>query len=186
MATSRLQKARDKDQLQLVQMNQAKYLRFEPKAKTCLGTENLNACTAVVIVSRYAAILGHFSPRPSAADANTATGDAHIKTKMDELHTLLAQHLGNSAQKPSSISIVVYAVYMGTTALQNQKELIEAQLKVWKMPFISIPYQVLENRERRGPAKGTVLIDPRDGATGVYVEDKLVIEIKAAESSTVG
>jgi len=184
MATSKLQNAKGKNQLRLVEMNQVKYLRFEPKAKTCLGTEDLNSCTAIVVLSRNAAILGHFSPRPSTANPNTATGDTHIKAKMNELHTLLRQHLGDFTQKPGSVSVVVYAIYMGATALQSQKEIIEAQFKAWKMPFKSVPYQV--TKELKGPAKGTVLIDPRNGAPGLYVEDKLVLDITATASPTAG
>lgn len=114
---SKFQEAKEKDRLRLVQMNEVKYLRFDPKVKTCLGTKDLNSCTAIVVLSRNAAILGHFSPRPSTANPNTATGDTHIKAKMNEFHTLLKQHLSEFTQKPGSAGVVIYAVYMGETAL---------------------------------------------------------------------
>lgn len=181
-----LQTARDKGRLRLVSMNEVKYLRFESKSKMCLGTENLNSCTAIAIISKDAAILGHFSPRPSSANVNTATGDAHIKAKLQELRALLAQHLSEFTQKPASASVVAYAVYMGATALQSQKELIESQLKAWKMPFRSVPYQVLDKNQARGTAKGTVLIALGDNGPTVYVEDKSMLSMKATASSSTG
>ncbi|KAL9124301.1 MAG: hypothetical protein Q9217_006356 [Psora testacea] len=186
MAPSMLQNARGQGELRLVSMNEVKYLRFEPKAKICLGTENLNSCTAVVILSKNAAILGHFSPRPPSANANTAAGDAHIKAKMGEVRTLLSQHLQDFAQKPGSTGIVAYAVYMGVTALQSQKAYIEAQFAAWKMQLKSIPYHVLEADDPREPAKGTLLIVPKDGRVDVYVEDKFVVSAKGTASSSTG
>ncbi|KAL9101391.1 MAG: hypothetical protein Q9163_003349 [Psora crenata] len=164
-------------------MNEVKYLRFEPKSNICLGTENLNSCTAIAIISKNAAILGHFSPRPSSTNVNTATGDAHIKVKLQELSALLSQHLSEFTQKPASASVVAYAVYIGVTALQSQKELIESQLKAWKMPFRSIPYQVLDKDQPRAPAKGTILIALGDNGPTVYVEDKSILSMKAAAST---
>lgn len=181
-----LQNARIEDKLQLVTMNQVRYLRFDPNTRICLGTEHLNACTAVVILSKNAAILGHFAPRPASASANTAAGDAHIKAKMDELRALLGQHLQDFAQKPGSTGIVAYAVYVGATALQSQKDIIESQFKLWKMQFKSVPYPVLDSDQPRAPAKGTVLIVPKDGGAEVYVEDKRVASVKGTASSSIG
>ncbi|KAL9100959.1 MAG: hypothetical protein Q9163_003723 [Psora crenata] len=186
MAPSKLQNARSEKKLQLVDMNQVKYLRFDPKTRICLETEHLNSCTAVVILSKNAAILGHFAPRPAPANANTAVGDAHIKAKMNELRTLLGQHLQDFVQKPGSTSIVVYAVYMGATALQSQRDIIESQLKSWKMQFKSVPYPVLDSDQPREPAKGTVLIVPIDGGAEVYIEDKRVASVKGTASAITG
>ena len=186
MAPSMLQTARDHGKLRLVSMNEVKYLRFEPKAKVCLGTENLNSCTAVVILSKNAAILGHFSPRPPSASTNTVAGDAHIKAKMVEVRTLLSQNLQDFAQKPGSTGIVAYAVHMGTIALQSQKAYIEAQFAAWKTQLKSIPYNVLEGNDPREPAKGTLLIVPKDGSVDVYVEDKFIVSAKGIASSSTG
>ena len=167
-------------------MNQVKYLRFDPKTRICLGTEHLNPCTAVVILSKNAAILGHFPPRPASASANTAAGDAHIKAKMNELRALLGQHLQEFAQKPGSTGIVAYAVYKGETALQSQKDIIESQLTSWKMQVKSVPYPVLNSDQPRAAAQGTVLIVPIDGGAEVYVEDKRVVFVKGTASSSTG
>ena len=114
----------------------------------------------------------------------TAAGDAHIQAKLNELRTLLGQHMQDFAETPGSAGIIAYAVYMGATALQSQKDLIEAQFKAWKVPFKLVPYYVIGSDQLREPAKGTILINPNDGVPSVYVEDNLVFFIKATASST--
>ena len=181
-----LQTARNQGQLQLVPMNKARHLKFDPKTKMCLGTEDLNGCTAVVILSKNAAILGHFPPRPESASATTTAGDAHIKAKMNEVRALLRQHLQDFAQKPGSTGIIAYAVYMGATDLESQKDIIEAQFKEWKLQFKAVAYPVLGKHQPRSPAKGTVLIVPKDGGASVYVEDKLELSVKGTALSSIG
>lgn len=184
MAPGMLQIAREKGELQIVSMNEIGYLHFEPNSDMCLGTKDLNSCTAIAIISKDAAILGHFSPRPASANENIAAGDAYIELKLQELRTLLGQHLSEFTQTPASAGLVAYAVYEGATALQSQRDLIESQLKAWKMLFTFIPYQVFGEHEPRGPAKGTVLIVPGDNGPTVYVEDKPMLSMKALASSS--
>lgn len=162
-------------------MNNVEYLRFQPGGKIFLGTEDLNGCTAVVIVSKNAAILGHISPRPSGQSIGQATGDAHMRAKMQELPILLSQHL--SEFKQGTGGVVVYAIYMGAVALNDQKKLIEDPFKSWKLPFESVSFPVLKPGQPRPPAKGTVLIDAGGEAPVVWVEDMLVARLKASGSS---
>ena len=141
---------------------------------------------SLVVVDRNAQINGHFAPRPASASANTAAGDIYIKAKMNELRALLRQHLQDFAQKPSSTGIVAYAIYMGVPALQSQREIIESQFRSWKMQFKSVPYPVLNSDQPQAPAKGTVLIVPKDGGAEVYVEDKRVASVKGTALSDTG
>ncbi|KAL9104808.1 MAG: hypothetical protein Q9163_000306 [Psora crenata] len=129
MAPNMLQTARKQGRLQLVPMNRVRHIKFDPKTKMCLGTEDLNGYMAVVILSTNAAILGHFAPRPESASTTTVAGDAHIKAKMNEVRALLHQHLQDFTQKPGSTGIIAYAVYMGATALESKKDIIEGQFK---------------------------------------------------------
>ncbi len=122
-----LQNARSQGQLRLVSINEVKYLRFKLKAKIYLGTENLNSYIAVIILSKNAAILGYFSPRPPSASTNIAAGDTYIKAKIGKVRTLLDQYLQDFVQKPGSTGIIIYTVYIGIIALQSQKAYIEAQ-----------------------------------------------------------
>ncbi|KAL9123525.1 MAG: hypothetical protein Q9217_007045 [Psora testacea] len=182
MATSKLDDARRRGkQLQVVKMNKVEYMRFQPGGKIFLGTEDLNGCTAVVIVSKNAAILGHISPRPSEQNTNQATGDAHVEAKMQELRTLLGQHLNEFKQGTGGV--VVYAIYMGEVALKDQKSIIEAHFKSLKLPFQSASYPVLKPGQLRPPGKGTVIVDAGGEAPVVWVEDKPVARVKASESS---
>ncbi|MCJ1407363.1 hypothetical protein MMC19_001434 [Ptychographa xylographoides] len=169
MAASMLQYARTEKKLQLVAMNQVEYLQFDLKIRICLGTEALNSCTAVVILSKNAAVLDHFALRPASVAANITAGDTHIKAIMDKLRALLVKHLQDLIS--GSAGIVVLAVYLGAPALQSQKEIIESQFKAWKMSFKSILYTVSDAGQPRAPTKGTVLIVLKDGGAEVYVED---------------
>ena len=105
---------------------------------------------------------------------------------MGELRTalsqVLSQHLTDFIQKPGSAGVLVYAVCMGKAALESQKELIEGSFRDGKMAYKPVSYEVLETNEPRGPAKSTVFIDPRGGALCIYVEDKIVREIKGSAS----
>lgn len=181
MAPSKLDIAREDNKLQVVKMNNIGYMRFQSGGKTFLGTEDLNGCTVVVIVSKDAAILGHISPRPSGQNTSEATGDAHVRSKMQELRTLLGQHLSDFKQGTGGI--VVYAIYMGKFALTDQKKIIEDQFKSWKLPFKSVSYPVLKPEVLRPPAKGTVLIDAGGEAPVIWVEDKAVARVTASGSS---
>lgn len=63
MTPSKLDIARQGNKLRVVKMNNVGYMRFQSEGKTFLGTEDLNGCTCVFVVSKDAAILGHISPR---------------------------------------------------------------------------------------------------------------------------
>ncbi|KAL8726162.1 MAG: hypothetical protein Q9166_006879 [cf. Caloplaca sp. 2 TL-2023] len=45
----------------IVEMNTYDFIRFGEKGKTCIATTELNGCHAVAIISRKAAILGHWA-----------------------------------------------------------------------------------------------------------------------------
>ncbi|KAL9103919.1 MAG: hypothetical protein Q9163_001067 [Psora crenata] len=182
-ARSKLDEARIQNELQVVKMDEVGYPRFRP-GKSCLGTEDLNSCTAVIVVSKAAAILAHIPPRPPSPSSDRATGDDHAKTKMNELSVLLRQHLSDFKEGPGGV--IVYAVYEGEVALKDQKTIIEAQFAAWKLPSKTATYQVLGRKENRTVGKGTVLIDARKGLPIVWVEDKHVAQISATKSPVAG
>jgi len=183
MARSKFDQASFEKTLKVVEMNKVEFLRFRP-GHLCLGTQNLNSCTTVIIVSKDAAILAHIAPRPSSSNSNQATGDQHAKAKMAEMSTLLSQHLDDFKLGPGGI--IVYAVYNGQSALQDQKQIIEAHYAAWKLPLKSVPYQVLDAGKKGGIAKGQVLIDARQGLPIVWIEDRQVGEVKIKSSSAAG
>lgn len=164
------QEAKAANKLELVAMNQIKYVHFTVN-KNGLGTEDLNACTAVVVASSTGAILGHFSPRPPGAPINAAAGDAHIRAKMEQIHTLLKD---NKQDFPTNIStgLIAYAVYRGAVALPSQKTIIEGCFKVWGIPLKGVEYLVLESNIARPPGKGSVMVVHQSQRVHVLVEDK--------------
>lgn len=164
------QRAKAANKLELVPMNQIKYLHFAPN-KQGLGTEDLNACTAVVIASRIGAILGHFSPHPQDAPANAAAGDAHIQAKMDQIAALLEDHKQDFAINGST-GLIAYAVYRGEIALPSQKIIIESRFKQWGIPLKPVEYIVLEPNQPRPSGKGSVMIIHQDAKVYLFVEDK--------------
>ncbi|KAF6230688.1 hypothetical protein HO173_011040 [Letharia columbiana] len=163
-------------------MDQVGFLRFTANGKSCLGTSDLNSCTAVAIVSSKAAILAHIAPRPSDRNKSQATGDDHVKAKMKEVRDLLVEHQSDFTNQGSD-GVLVYAVYQGKVALEDQVKIIGAQLNAWKLPTTPVRYQVLEAKQDRGPAKGTVLIDARGQKPVVWVEDTLATKAKSVGSS---
>ncbi len=118
---------RAKGKLEMVAMNQIKYLYFAGN-KQGLDTEDLNSCTAVVIASPTGVILGHFFPLPQGAPANAAAGDAHIQAKMNQISALLKNHKQNFSTNDST-GLIAYAVYRGEIALPSQKTIIESRFK---------------------------------------------------------
>ena len=183
------QKAKASNKLEIVAMNQIKYVQFAAN-RHGLGTEDLNACTAVVIASPTAAILGHFSPRPPGAPANSATGDAHIQAKMDQISTFLKNHKANFPQN-NSTGLIAYAVYRGEVALPSQKTIIESRFKQWGIPLKRVEYIVLESNQPRPSGKGSVMVIHQDAKVYLFVEDKARDVVpksssgsSAAESST--
>ena len=164
------QRAKDGKKLEMVAMNQIKYVHFAANRQG-LGTQDLNACTAVVIASATGAILGHFSPRPQDVPANAAAGDAHVQAKMDEISALLKSH---KQDFPTNVStgLIAYAVYRGEIALPSQKTIIESCFKQWGIPLKCVEYIVLEQNHERPSGKGTVMILHQGGKSYLFVEDK--------------
>ncbi|MCJ1410630.1 hypothetical protein MMC19_004716 [Ptychographa xylographoides] len=164
------QQAKAANKLEMVAMNQTKYLHFAAN-KQGLATEDLNACTAVVIASPSGAILGHFSPRPQDAPTNAAAGDAHIQAKMDQISTLLRNYK-QDFPTDGSTGLIAYAVYRGATALPSQKKIIESCFEKWGIPLKPVEYIVLESNQPRPSGKGSVMVLHQNAKVYLFVEDK--------------
>ena len=183
------QKAKAANKLEMVPMDRARHIHFAAN-KHGLGTEDLNACMAVVIASPTGAILGHFSPRPQGAPANAPAGDTHIQAKMDDIDALLKEHK-HDFPTGGSAGVIAYAVYRGAIALPSQKEMIESRFQHWKIPLKGFDYTVLEANQPRPPGKGSVMVVHQDGKVCVIVEAKARVVVSqpstissTAESST--
>ncbi|KAL9029457.1 MAG: hypothetical protein Q9196_002300 [Gyalolechia fulgens] len=164
------QRAKAANKLEIVAMNQTKYIHFAANRQG-LGTEDLNACTAVVIASPTGAILGHFSPRPPNSPADAAAGDAHVLAKMNHISTLLKNH-EQDFPTSGSTGLIAYAVYRGAVALPSQKTIIESCFKQWGIPLQLVEYIVLESAQPRPSGKGSVMVLHQDSKVYLFVEDQ--------------
>lgn len=94
----------------------------------CIGTDGLGSCSVVLIVSAFAAILGHVAPRPD--DSNVAdvnAGDDHIRTFMGNF---VGYYRQCAAYFPTgSNSWVVCAMFRGAVALPHQQKIMEDSLR---------------------------------------------------------
>lgn len=155
---------------ELVDMNEIKFHRFTA-TRCCLGTMNLNGCTAVLILSPTAAMLAHISPRPSGEDPYEATGDDHVSKMMNRMNVGFNEQQHSFSQ--GAYSIVIYAEFRGEVALYDQAMIISERLRSWGIAPQYVPYEVMPASQHRG-AKGTVLVDGRGQLPVVYVEDQIV------------
>ncbi|KAL9102093.1 MAG: hypothetical protein Q9163_002716 [Psora crenata] len=177
MASSKLAEARHDRVLQMVETNDMRYIQFGSDGVQCLGTQHLNSCTAVAIVSSEAAILAHIPPRPSASDPDRATGDKHAEAQAKAISVLFRLHQQDFQH--GSGGVVVYAVADRQIALEDQKRIIENQITGCGIPFTSVAYDVLKLSEERSVGKGEVLIDARQGKPIVWVEDSFTACVEA-------
>src|SRR5689334_18356023 len=92
MAISRFQAAINASQTYEVEMNQVQLLIFNLRPLQAIGTRNLNGCTAVVIISPFAAILSHIPPQPYLTE-HPGVGMQNVRARMEEVLSLYRQNL---------------------------------------------------------------------------------------------
>lgn len=124
-------------------------------------------------MSKVAAIIAHIAPRPSAQNQNEATGDGHVKAKMQEIAGLLKKYSADFArQEPNGV--VAYAVYDRKVALSDQVRIVGATLKALGLPTKTAPYNVPVPKDGANPERGTVIVEFQDQGPTVWVEDKCI------------
>ncbi|KAL9594938.1 MAG: hypothetical protein Q9219_006744 [cf. Caloplaca sp. 3 TL-2023] len=180
------QRAKSAGVLDMAGMDQVKYLHFEPRRQG-LATNNLNACTAVVVASSTGAILGHFPPRPPNAPIDEAVGDAYIQAKMNEIWILLQNHK-QDLPTDGSTGLIAYAVYQGAIALPSQKAIIENCFRQWAISFRSVEYTASSSDYIPPYAppsgKGSVMILHQNSKAYLFVEDKAQDVVPRTSSDT--
>jgi hypothetical protein len=142
--------------------------------KPCIGTDQLGSCTAVMIVSSTAAILGHVAPRPDIATYEHA-GDHHVEQFMDRL--LKYRWVYESYFPPNANAWVVCAIFRGEVALPDQQKIIISKLTedgytVDASRTYEVPYTATN------PDRGSVFIDGRGDAVRIFVEDRIIHTIQ--------
>ncbi|KAJ9386284.1 hypothetical protein DTO063F5_3798 [Paecilomyces variotii] len=173
MTTSLLHAALSNHQAYEVGMNEVQFLPFTPSGIRAIGTQNLNGCTAVAIVSPFGAILAHIPPIPyPTTDPNV--GIANLQAKMATVLSYYDQH--PTIFPPGSTSLVAGATIEGEIALEHHIIYIRQTLVQRQLTQHFAIYTVTLGGHGT-PAQGTVFIDARQGqgTPQVYVEDRRVI-----------
>lgn len=168
-AISRFHGALQANQTDEVQMNQVRFTQFS--AMQAVGTQRLNGCTAVAVVSNLGTILAHIPPLPFATP-NPHAGIQNLRARMTEVVALYQQH--HNLFRPEAASLVVMAIFGGQIALADHIHEIRQILSQYNLPPKFSVYEVTQGG-LQGPAAGTVFIDARHGPPVVYIEDRQVI-----------
>lgn len=150
-------------------MNQVLFVPFQGPIRA-VGTQNLNGCTAVAIISNYGAILAHIPPLPYVT-TNPHVGMQNLQARVAEMMAAYQQHVDYFPAAASSL--VVGAFFGGQAALPHHLEHIRVSLtQRGLIPRLRL-YQVTAGGHPT-PAQGTVFIDARWGPPVVYVENQPV------------
>ncbi|KAL5400595.1 hypothetical protein PMIN03_012244 [Paraphaeosphaeria minitans] len=157
-------------------------IAFFSQTPFSIGTDGLGSCSVVLVVSPYAALLGHVSPLPDNANPNDPlAGDNHVRSFMDRLTQYYLQYQQYFPKSPHSW--VVCAVYRDSVALPDQQRIMETKLRdVGLKVDISKTYPVPTLTDHLD--RGSVFVDARGSTVQVYVEGTVVQEIQKAPTST--
>jgi len=139
--------------------------------RPAIGTRDLNSCTAVAIVSPYAAILAHINPWPYPS-TDPGARIQNVQDRMNEMMNLYRRYL-TCFPLHQTYSIVVGGTYNNNFVLYDQVNWIRDMLRRDNLEPMMEEYEVHQHGHS-GPAQGAVFIDARSGSPVVFVEDKIV------------
>ncbi|KAK2751122.1 hypothetical protein FQN57_000197 [Myotisia sp. PD_48] len=156
-----------------VMIDQVMFVDFtDPDSKKAIGTANLNASTAVAVVSPFAAILADIAPLPRKT-SDPFAGLQHVQNKMEEVISLYQMNIASFP--PGKASIVVGARHNDALALPDHVDRVKEILEKNGIAYITEEYDV-SLQGHATVAQGTVFIDAKrkNCFPLVYVEDRLV------------
>jgi hypothetical protein len=141
----------------------------------CIGTDGLGGCSVVVIVSPFAAMLGHVSPRPIDSDPDdTDVGDKHVRTFVRRVTNRYQQF--QELFPANSSCWVICAEAEGAVALPIQQKIIDRELRVLGLTVdTSQTYHVPYTPDYLD--RGSIFVDGTGHTIRVYVENRLVQSI---------
>ena len=166
MSTGYLDRLRNAGSVQEVPMGGVQFVAFQQKQ--AIGTSGLGSCSAVIIASRFGAILAHIPPLPSATQAPGA-GDNNARYMMSQVQ---AHYNANRNYFPSSETRVICAMYMGQVALPSQVEIMKSYLQVMGLVPTVKYYSVPVNPNI--PGQGTVVVTTGPNGPLMYHDDALI------------
>ncbi len=149
-----------------------------------IGTQNLNGCTAIVVLGR-AIILGHVAPLPPVPEGSSGKrvvrpdeGDNHFHNLMDKIRDLYTRHQSHFPDQTTAWGI--FGLLDGRT--MREKEAIAIQrFGAMGLPHKHIYYEVQQASLRANPAAGQAFGLLSEGSSWLYIEDK---PIKKTDFST--
>jgi hypothetical protein len=133
-------------------------------------TQDLNGCSAVVIVSTKACIMAHVPPLPSYTD-DPYVGSSNARYMMDRVRS---KFVANRQFFPECQSWVIVATWGGQLALPEQAAILEATMDQLGIPRRTVTYTALPRGAPRTELKGTVMVvaNPQDKPR-VWIEGEL-------------
>ena len=154
-------KALDDYQLTSIDMGETRFVLFGPGTASCVGTQGLAGCTAVMIVSSYAVIISHIPPTSNAGN------------DMNRIEGLYRHH---QQWFPRASSDIVGAADGSVLLIGPKANIIMSRLsQMGIQPRIHLYDPRPSSQEFAG--RGTVLVDSRGSAINIYIEDRLVDRI---------
>jgi len=133
-----------------------------------IGTSGLGPCFAVIIASRYGAILAHIPPLPSATQVPGA-GDNNARFMMSQVQ---AHYNANQNYFPSSETRVICAVYQGQLTLPSQVQIMTSCLQAMGLTptikYYAVPVNPLI------PGQGKVVVTSGANGPSMYHDDALI------------
>nr|POF12720.1 hypothetical protein CFP56_09872 [Quercus suber] len=185
-----LAQALDRGMVELVRINEVKFLPFAQRAPgypVSLGVRGLSACSVVIVVSEHGAIVAHIGPDVPGA---TAT-DSFIRlasSKMDQLVTLYQQHR-NYFVAPNN-AYIIYATFQDRPTSPEKTTIIRQRLRELDLSIVkdcSYERSAASLIDGSGP-EGTVWVIKRHGSSpAVFLEDQIItpsLEIASTRSSS--
>ena len=164
-------------QLLEVPMNQCKTLMPDDPLKF-IGTQDLNGCTAVVILGK-AIMLSHIAPLPPASKGADTDPQRKIgPTESPDFFTSMLRsmiayvELNGDLFPKRTTGWGIYAVINNEDALPEREEIAERLFTAAGLPSKPLFYMTTTAVARRGPASGTVIAGKKGEATALWVEDK--------------
>ncbi|KAL8913343.1 MAG: hypothetical protein Q9171_001820 [Xanthocarpia ochracea] len=166
MAATRLSQVRQSKELKTeVQMNHFDHVIFGEDGKTCISTEDLNGCHAVAIISKKAAILGHWAVWAPAHEASAYPTGEQWTSEMINRMMHRFRDLSNSFKNLGPGGIIIYGLIHGKDGDpdfymdEHVKIIAEEIKKALDIKAKEEPYKVLEMQEPRPLDKGIILIE---------------------------
>ena len=187
MALAVWNRLRDQGRLIVFPVNRYDIAHFNPSGVMSIGNRDLNACHAVAIVSKAAAILAHIAPGPPPLDNGKpnprfANADEWVCSKMEEVSGCFNKER-HRFENQGAGGIMVYGLLNGEPLRDQLTIVAKAIAKMVNALPMGVDYKVINvEKEEAGPDKSIVVIEGVEPGQmpKLWVEHRQVPLIQAA------